>query len=200
MVTLYPRGEQYEEGLPVYQPDLYTNFLGQDATQELVDAFAGGILAGHQVRNVMNPLRYGIDGPQVSGPQGPEGGLQYQPLNPSGIYDTVPNGQEPVGGGGGGGDGAFNALDIARLSQAMGRGNWGNAQMPNLGDVFEDAGGGTFNLIGKEGTNVPAFNAIDWMVQTSPQTGLQPWEDAGIEPEDAVDMWVRALESVDMSA
>lgn len=180
-MTLYPRGPQMTPGLPVYKPEQYTGLLGKKKTQGLLDHFAGGILNGYQIQPPLNPTQYGMQGQNMA--QGP----MLQPTNPSGVYDTQPNGNPPLGSDAGG-DGQFNAMHMIQLNNAMNKARWGSQQRPDLANVFQSNDDGTFSM-----SNQYSSEGMPWTV---PGGG---WEDAGMSPDEAVDYWTRQLSYIDNS-
>lgn len=80
-------------------------------------------------------------------PQGvdPMAGNQVRPVTPSGIWDSNPD-PEATGSPEKGGDGAYTLKELMEYEAALRGANFGNQDPISVFSLFNDAGGGTFDV------------------------------------------------------
>lgn len=174
---LYSMGPYMDPSLPVYKPAIARGLLSDSKAEDMMGNFAGGLLAGYQVRPAQGDLmQYGM---QPHGAWQPQGGLlsshgmspasqahpqapmptQVMPVNPSGVYQGQPNPSASTGGGGFGGMTNRDMLEMLYADQlAAGRGENGAHAIHSLLGTGEGLtlNGQPYSLAGKYGIELDA--------------------------------------------
>ena len=161
---IYPVGPQVNPDLPIYRPPIQRGLLGDQAGNDLVSRFAGGLLAGQQYRPATNPTQYGLAGGSGSGGGLYPGSLQMVPTQPTGVvtteqpdgYDTTADTEVASG--------AYSMRDLMNIERAMARNRTqfsGFTPSTDPFDYLEATGDGGYNftsevdrLMGGEGAYI----------------------------------------------